>query len=216
MRSATLFCIYFRLEEANFTRLLRLNLKKLDANSNVNHIMSVAIKSVFARYCIALSPSCRLNHTYGLFESLNGVEKLLTSESNAVTLLYLQEARQANRRVKFIIRRKSSIEMEQEETRRRSPRKLSKRQRQKLVNFFGNSKQLKRLSTSTLKTSCEGATQLPSFVNYYFTTEKKKITCETCIHHSEAVASATSKRIRTTTTTTIKTTLLSRKSEFFA
>ena len=141
--------------------------------------------------------NCVAPARYGMFESLNGVEKLLQVNTETTSLWSLIDAMLKNRHVKYVIRGMSSFE-ETAMGMESSTRVKSKRQRQKIKKFYLNYnkskeqqqlKQQKVLSTSTPR-------------NKFLVVLTKKVTRTTCrkrIRSSRRIYSNDNEAIVTTT-----------------
>jgi len=142
--------------------------------------------------------NCVAPARYGMFESLNGVEKLLQVNTETASLWSLIDAMLKNRHVKYVIRGMSSFE-ETAMGMESSSRVESKRQRQKIKKFYQTYnkskeqqqqlKQQKVLSTSTPR-------------NKFLVVLTKKVTRTTCrkrIRSSRRIYSNDNEAIVTTT-----------------
>ena len=118
------FHIYFRNEnESNF--MLSLSFSKFNLNTSLGEFMSEMVKHIFAD-----------SSSYGMFECLNGVEKLIGLDERT-SLWTLLEAMLDNEQLKFVVRRMSDVEMETKASK-------TDRQLKKVKKFYQNYNRLKK------------------------------------------------------------------------
>ena len=148
--------------------------------------------------------NCVAPARYGMFESLNGVEKLLQVNTETTSLWSLIDAMLKNRHVKYVIRGMSSFE----ETAMRmgsgssgSTRVKSKRQRQKIKKFYqAYNKSKEHQKQHQLEQQKVLSTSTPR--NKFLVVLTKKVTRTTCckrIRSSRRIYSNDNEAIVTTT-----------------
>ncbi len=104
--------------------MLKLSFSKFDLNTSLGEFMSEMVKHIFAD-----------SNSYGMFECLNGIEKLVGLDETK-SLWTLLEAMLDNEQLKFVVRRMSDVEKE-------TKARKTERQLKKVKKFYKNFNRLK-------------------------------------------------------------------------
>jgi hypothetical protein len=138
------FYVYFR---GNDSMEIIFDLIDFNLSTSLDEFISQIVKKrevKFKSNCVA---------RYGMFESLNGVEKLLQVNTETTSLWSLLDAMLKNGHIKYVIRRMSLFEERAARGCGSASVKSTKRQWQKIKKFYQNynesKEQQKVLSTST-------------------------------------------------------------------
>ena len=171
------FHIYFRNDnESNF--MLSLSFSKFNLNTSLGEFMSEMVKHIFAD-----------SSSYGMFECLNGVEKLVGLDETT-SLWTLLEAMLDNEQLKYVVRRMSGVEMETKASK-------TERQLKKVKKFYQNYNRLKKQQEQKRKQAVVTSTPRNKFV---VVQKSKRLHCLHRIYVNKEMLF--SKTIVTTTTDT--------------
>ena len=221
------FSVYFRMDDSNHT--VKINLNKLELSLSVRELIRLVTRRVVARYNLTYCRHHQLQmkyaqHHYGLFESMNGVEKLM---DNATSLWHVLERFLSETSARFIIRRKNFVEKSPHEVKRlthRQIRKVSKYYHDTKSNNYANkSASLQRthsskstLSTTSTKSESIKRNESDTDMHYMLALKQRNHMLHLKYFFTEKITqirssslSISSNRATTTTTTTTTTALAS-------
>ena len=203
------FSVYFRMDDSNHT--VKINLNKLELSLSVRELIRLVTRRVVARYNLTYCRHHQLQmkyaqHHYGLFESINGVEKLM---DNATSLWHVLERFLSETSARFIIRRKNFVEKSPHEVKR-----LTHRQIRKVSKYYHDTKST--LSTTSTKSESIKRNESDTDMHYMLALKQRNHMLHLKYFFTEKITqirssslSISSNRATTTTTTTTTTAIAS-------